>query len=169
MIENISGFYADIVSRALEVKPEIQRYLQARSNYHDAEDLTQETYLHLLEGIATYNPKSGSVESWVKRIAHNAHIDHIRRNARRPQAELMEFHTQHDFTLQIDSSLDAQSVISKVFEKLRPDEIALIKLFSQGFSTVEIAKMWAKPEGTIKGQLHRIRLKANKAVETSPA
>src|SRR5215210_6698623 len=55
-------------------------------NRHDAEDLTTQTFLKMLESIGRFQWKSVPFSAWLFRIAHNLAMDHFRA-ARRVQLE----------------------------------------------------------------------------------
>src|SRR2546427_8838347 len=55
-------------------------------NRHDAEDLTTQTFLKMLEAIGRFRWQSAPFSAWLFRIAHNLAIDHFR-SRRRVQAE----------------------------------------------------------------------------------
>lgn len=52
----------------------------------DAEEVVSAVFHRLLERLATFDPRRGSVTSWVLAIAHSAVIDHLR--SRRPTVAL---------------------------------------------------------------------------------
>jgi RNA polymerase sigma-70 factor (ECF subfamily) len=47
----------------------------------EAEELTQEIFLHLLSALANFDT-SGSLQAWIQRVARNYAIDHYRRRRR---------------------------------------------------------------------------------------
>ena len=53
-------------------------------NRHDAEDLTTQTFLKMLESIGRFQWQSAPFSAWLFRIAHNLAMDHFR--ARPPLA-----------------------------------------------------------------------------------
>src|SRR5207248_1170219 len=55
-------------------------------NRHDAEDLTTQTFLKMLESIGRFRWRSVPFSAWLFRIAHNLAMDHFRA-ARRVQVE----------------------------------------------------------------------------------
>src|SRR6266513_1256667 len=55
-------------------------------NRHDAEDLTTQTFVRMLEAIGRFRWQSAPFSAWLFRIAHNPAIDHFRAR-RRVQAE----------------------------------------------------------------------------------
>ena len=49
-------------------------------NLHDAEDLTQETFIRVFRSVQNYQP--GTFEGWLHRITTNLFLDMVRRRAR---------------------------------------------------------------------------------------
>lgn len=49
-------------------------------NPHDAEDLTQETFIRVFRSLGSYKP--GTFEGWLHRITTNLFLDMVRRRAR---------------------------------------------------------------------------------------
>src|SRR5207248_3674128 len=47
-------------------------------NRHDAEDLTTQTFLKMLESIGKFRWQSAPFSAWLFRIAHNLAMDHFR-------------------------------------------------------------------------------------------
>src|SRR5437870_8289128 len=62
-------------------------------NRHDAEDLTTQTFLKMLESIGRFRFRSAPFSAWLFRIAHNLAIDHFRAARRwQPEEEVPEPH-----------------------------------------------------------------------------
>src|SRR6476660_6615136 len=60
-------------------------------NRHDAEDLTTQTFLKMLESIGKFRWQSVPFSAWLFRIAHNLAMDHFRANKRwQPEEEVPE-------------------------------------------------------------------------------
>src|SRR4026208_4569 len=51
-------------------------------NRHDAEDLTTQTFLKMLESIGRFRWQAVPFSAWLFRIAHNLAMDHFRANRR---------------------------------------------------------------------------------------
>src|SRR5437868_15503483 len=56
-------------------------------NKHDAEDLTTQTFLKMLESIGRFRWQSAPFSAWLFRIAHNLAMDHLRARRRWQPAE----------------------------------------------------------------------------------
>src|SRR6266581_4782541 len=60
-------------------------------NKYDAEDLTTQTFLKMLESIGRFRWQSAPFSAWLFRIAHNLAMDHFRVNRRwQPEEEVPE-------------------------------------------------------------------------------
>src|SRR5438876_12014341 len=60
-------------------------------NRHDAEDLTTQTFLKMLESIKRFRWQSAPFSAWLLRIAHNLAMDHFRANRRwQPEEDVPE-------------------------------------------------------------------------------
>src|ERR671923_916415 len=60
-------------------------------NRHDAEDLTTQTFLKMLESIKRFRWQSAPFSAWLFRIAHNLAMDHFRARRRwQPEEEAPE-------------------------------------------------------------------------------
>src|SRR5436189_3390774 len=60
-------------------------------NRHDAEDLTTQTFLKMLESIGKFRWRSAPFSAWLFRIAHNLAMDHFRANKRwQPEEDVPE-------------------------------------------------------------------------------
>src|SRR6516165_7026517 len=60
-------------------------------NRHDAEDLTTQTFLKMLEKIGSFEWQSAPFSAWLFRIAHNLAMDHFRASRRwQPEEEVPE-------------------------------------------------------------------------------
>ena len=60
-------------------------------NRHDAEDLTTQTFLKMLESIGRFRWQAAPFSAWLFRIAHNLSMDHFRSRRRwQPEEEVPE-------------------------------------------------------------------------------
>src|SRR5919202_4346108 len=61
------------------------------ANRHDAEDLTTQTFLKMLEAMPRFRWRSAPFSAWLFRIAHNLAMDHFRARRRwQPEEEVPE-------------------------------------------------------------------------------
>lgn len=137
-----------------------------------AEDLAQETFIKVLNGIRSYRPEF-KFSSWIFKIANNAAIDHLRRreldtlsldgspHAQTPeemQATALQLGARQESALDAVVSRELGSQIEMAIARLRPEYRACILLrHVEGHSYEEIAQMLELPLGTVKTYIHRAR------------
>ncbi|MGH9947587.1 MAG: RNA polymerase sigma factor, partial [Pyrinomonadaceae bacterium] len=135
-------------------------------DYDSALDVAQEVFIKVYVSLKRYRPEY-KFSTWLYRIAHNAAIDHIRRNS----VSLQSIETESidgAYQLQIESPAPSpeknreckewRGQIKKVIERLPPAYRELILLrHSNDFSYDEIAEVTGLPLGTVKNRLFRAR------------
>jgi len=127
-----------------------------------AEDLVQETWLHVLERAAQYNGRS-RFEPWIFSIARNLAIDDLRRrmavnNPAPPDAErVLEFaasDTQSPF-LAAAKSEDAVRIAAAMGALEPIYREALLLRFQEDLSLEEIAQVAGAPVSTVSSRIYR--------------
>ncbi|CVK19418.1 RNA polymerase sigma factor [Sporomusa sphaeroides] len=79
--DNDSHRFFDEIYR--EYFPRIYHYVLYRvSNYHDADDLSNEIFVKLFTSLNRYQREKASLPVWIFTIARNTVIDYYRRNSR---------------------------------------------------------------------------------------
>jgi RNA polymerase sigma-70 factor (ECF subfamily) len=135
-------------------------------DYDAALDVTQEVFIKVYNSLGRYSPEY-KFSTWLYRIAHNAAIDHIRRNSNLTQSIETE---SHDGAYQLQFECPAPSPerlrerkewrhqIAEVIKRLPPAYRELILLrHSSDLSYDEIAEVTGLPLGTVKNRLFRAR------------
>jgi RNA polymerase sigma-70 factor, ECF subfamily len=123
-----------------------------------AEDLTQESFLKLWRGAASYRSERGSVRTWLLSIVHNRGIDQLRSMASRrrtqekvelsaPKSEASEAFEKSWRNSQRDQVRQAMKALPQ--EQLKVLELA----YFSGYTHVEIAQLLEVPLGTVKGRM----------------
>jgi RNA polymerase sigma-70 factor (ECF subfamily) len=137
-----------------------------------AEDLAQETFIKVLNGIKSYRPEF-KFSSWIFKIANNVAIDHLRRKsldtlsldgsptAETPEemgATALQLGSKGESPLQEVEARELGSAIERAIGKLRPEYRACILLrHVEGYAYEEIAETLDLPLGTVKTYIHRAR------------
>lgn len=134
-------------------------------NAEDASDLTQETFLRAYSRLDTFRP-GASFLAWIRRIAANLCIDHLRRRRQptlsldeRLESGLEEASTRPEVSPPdaLEIAEDSRRVLSAV-QKLPPKQrMVLIMRHIEGLSIEEIARALRLPSGTVKVNLFRGR------------
>lgn len=70
-----------------EVQPGLLRYLRGLVG-EDAEDIASETWLQIARDIRTFRDEGAGFRGWVATIGRHRALDHLRRNQRRPVADV---------------------------------------------------------------------------------
>jgi RNA polymerase sigma-70 factor, ECF subfamily len=125
---------------------------------HDAEDLTTQTFLRMLEAIGRFQWRSVPFSAWLFRIAHNLAMDHFRANRRwQPEDEFPEaVHGEESSAEeQALASLGETSMLALI-DQLSPEQRQVLTLkFVFRFSNGETAAVLGKSEGAVKSLQHR--------------
>jgi RNA polymerase sigma-70 factor (ECF subfamily) len=137
-----------------------------------AEDLSQETFVKVLNAIQSYRPEF-KFSSWVFKIANNAAIDHIRKreldtlslegspHADTPElieATALQISERAESQLEEVENRELGGAIERAIERLRPEYRACILLrHVEGRTYEEIAEILDLPLGTVKTYIHRAR------------
>ena len=128
------------------------------SNVQDAEDLTDDVFLKMVEGIRSCRAREEkSFLAWLFRIANNSVVDHHRRQAVRDHLPLDEEHlpTHSGPEAPVETKL-TQERLQQAIPKLTGDQQQVIILrFIEGLSNAETAQILGKSEGAIKALQHR--------------
>src|SRR6188472_937768 len=129
-------------------------------NHHDAEDLTEQTFLQAYRHFARAQQESQGrpLRPWLIRIAHNLAANYYRDRSRKPQTNLddagvlAEPHTT-------ETLVEHRDDLNRILEKIEdlPDDRreALIMRFALGMDNREIARALGRTDGATKVLLHR--------------
>jgi RNA polymerase sigma-70 factor (ECF subfamily) len=144
----------------------LYRYVIYRvRNDADAEDLVSDEYMRALRAIPRYEPRVAFL-AWLYRIARNAVIDRARRSRTQISFEDALAHPNVDQVVEPDAAILALSdkeAVRAALAKLTPLQQEVIVLrFVEGYSTLEIANLVGKREGTVRG----IQFRALEALRT---
>jgi RNA polymerase sigma-70 factor (ECF subfamily) len=129
-------------------------------NHHDAEDLTEQTFLqayrHFERALAESNGRP--LRPWLIRIAHNLAANYYRDRSRRPQTQLEDaavLTAPHDTEAVVEGREEVQEVLEGVSNLPDDRREALIMRFALGMDNREIARALGRSEGATKVLLHR--------------
>jgi RNA polymerase sigma-70 factor (ECF subfamily) len=120
---------------------------------HDAEDVTQSVFARLPSALRRYERRRAPFEAWIRRVAENAALDHVRVRRPIPVEEVRESYGEQD------------GLRSELLESLRtafetlPDgqrEVAVMRHIA-GLSPGEIAQRLGRSESSVHALHHRSR------------
>jgi RNA polymerase sigma-70 factor, ECF subfamily len=127
-------------------------------NRHDAEDLTTQVFVKMLESIGRFRFRSAPFSAWLFRIAHNLAMDHFRATRRwQPEEEVPEPEPPQESAAEEEAldSIGRQSML-ELIEGLSPEQQQVLTLkFVFNFSNGEAATILDKTEGAVKSLQHR--------------
>jgi len=137
-----------------------------------AEDLSQETFVKVLNAIDSYRPEH-KFSSWIFKIAINAAIDHLRRRELdtlsldgapdavtpdRQEATALQVGDRTESPLEELEARELGNQIERAIARLRPEYRSCIMLrHIEGRPYEEIADILGLPLGTVKTYIHRAR------------
>ncbi len=135
-------------------------------DYEASLDVSQEVFIKVYNSLSRYSSEY-KFSTWLYRIAHNAAIDHMRRNSVNPQSLETE-NADGTYQLQIEcpkpgpeqdrERSEWRKEIDSVVRRLPSAYRELILLrHSQDLSYDEIADVTGLPLGTVKNRLFRAR------------
>ncbi|HEV2713539.1 MAG TPA: sigma-70 family RNA polymerase sigma factor [Gaiellaceae bacterium] len=125
---------------------------------HDAEDLTTQTFVKMLEAIGRFQWRSVPFSAWLFRIAHNLAMDHFRANRRwQPEEEIPESaHGEENSAEEEALASLGQTSMLALIDRLSPEQRQVLTLkFVFRFSNAEAASILDKTEGAVKSLQHR--------------
>jgi RNA polymerase sigma-70 factor (ECF subfamily) len=129
-------------------------------NVHDAEDLTQETFIRVFRSLSSFKP--GTMEGWIHRICVNLFLDQVRHEARlRMDALGDEADNVCDLRTAPEPQFEFAHLdldVAKALADLPPDfRVAVVLCDIEGYSYDEIAGLVGVKAGTIASRIHRGR------------
>jgi len=139
--------------------PRVYRYILARTgSTYDAEDLTEEVFMRVLEAIERFQWRDVPFSAWLFRIAHNAVISQRRKDTARgrtaPLLDVLAIDSRGPDEL-VENRL-ALNEIMRAAEQLPEAQRQVITLrFSAALSVAETALAMGKGEGNVKVIQHK--------------
>jgi len=129
-------------------------------NHHDAEDLTEQTFLQAYRHYerALRESDGRPLRPWLIRIAHNLAANYYRDRARRPESAIEDaavISAPHTTETLVEGREELEQILAGV-QKLPDDRReALIMRFALGMDNREIARALGRSDGATKVLLHR--------------
>jgi RNA polymerase sigma-70 factor (ECF subfamily) len=129
-------------------------------NHHDAEDLTEQTFLQAYRHFerAQRESRGRPLRPWLIRIAHNLAANYYRDRSRKPQTALDDagpLAATHTTETLVEHRDDLARILECVQELPDDRREALIMRFALGMDNREIARALGRTDGATKVLLHR--------------
>jgi RNA polymerase sigma-70 factor (ECF subfamily) len=137
----------------------VYRYIAYRvDSIADAEDLTEDVFIRLLESIESFRWRDVPFSAWVMRIAHNRVIDHWRRGSSRPSTPLEEApplpSSEKDPATTVENFSDIQDLREALALLTDLQRQVLSLRFGADLSITETAQSMNRNEGAVKALQH---------------
>jgi RNA polymerase sigma-70 factor, ECF subfamily len=129
-------------------------------NHHDAEDLTEQTFLQAYRHFERAQRESDGrpLRPWLIRIAHNLAANYYRDRSRRPQTNLDDaavISAPHPTEELVQEREEVKEVLEGVSNLPEDRREALIMRFALGMDNREIARALGRTDGATKVLIHR--------------
>ncbi len=139
-------------------------------NHHDAEDLTEQTFLQAYRHFERARRESDGrpLRPWLIRIAHNLAANFYRDRSRRPQARLEDasvVSTAHGTAELVEGREELAGILAGVQRLPEDRRDALIMRFALEMDNREIARALGRSEGATKVLIHRAIRQLEQALE----
>ncbi|HEU4701326.1 MAG TPA: sigma-70 family RNA polymerase sigma factor [Conexibacter sp.] len=129
-------------------------------NHHDAEDLTEQTFLQAYRHYerALRESDGRPLRPWLIRIAHNLAANYYRDRARRPESAIEDaavISAPHTTETLVEGREELEQILAGVQQLPDDRREALIMRFALGMDNREIARAMGRTDGATKVLLHR--------------
>ena len=143
--------------------------LRMTRNPTEAEDLTQDVFIHLLRNIGSFRGES-QFTTWLHRLTTNLVLMYFRRRATRKAQCLGELDGKVSIAPARKDDAGRRLVdkiaLDAALAQLPPGSRSVLQLFDiEGYSHEEIANRLGCSVGTSKSQLHRGRMKVRRLLK----
>ena len=132
-------------------------FLRLTGSRPTSEDLVQEVFIRLLKYRQTYRGEDKFVP-WMYRIAHNAHVDHMRRckEAFPLDEQFEEVRSPETGPEERTGRAEEAVLVSQALARLPQDKRRILVLSRfENLKYREIAELLDCPVGTVKAMVHR--------------
>lgn len=135
----------------------IYRYHYSRvGNAADAEDLTSQTFMALLESLPHYQHR-GRFTAWMFQIARNKAMDHFRGNHNESDVTVSVADTGQAEALDVIDQNESSAKLKALMRMLNEDEQELLRLrFTVELSFVQIGHLLGRSEDAVRKSIRRI-------------
>jgi len=158
LIESAKSGDQNAITRLYQMHiDQIYRYIAYRVPGSDAEDVTAEVFVRMVEGLPHFEYTGAPFESWLYRIAAARVADFHRKHHKRYEEEIPE--TFSDDATEPEQKLVREQEISKLrtaLQELHQDEQTIILMrFVERKSHKEVASVIGKSVAAVRTMQHR--------------
>lgn len=146
--------------------------LRLSGNPHDAEDLTQETFMRVFRSLDKYQP--GTFRGWLHRITTNLFMDMVRHRSKIRMVSLPEDYdvvpSQQPTPGEQYELSNMDPTVQRALDSLSPEfRVAVVLCDVVGLSYEEIADTLGVKMGTVRSRIHRGRSQLKAFLEREAA
>ena len=139
-------------------------------NQHDAEDLTQETFMRVFRSLSKY--QAGTFEGWLHRITTNLFLDMVRHRSKiRMEALPGDYERVPGTDMTPEQAYNVANLdpaLQQALDELGPDfRVAVVLCDVVGMSYDEIAETLGVKMGTVRSRIHRGRSQLRASLEAA--
>ena len=136
----------------------IYRYVAVRiRNETEAEDLTQQVFMKLLQSISSYQSRGVPFSAWLYRIAHNLVIDFYRQQSKKATLDIEGLPLpagEEDPQNMMEKRYNVEEIKKATRQLTEAQQEVLALRFTSELSIAECAGIMGKSEGAIKALQH---------------
>ena len=127
----------------------------------EAEDATAEVFLVLLQNLQSYDPKRGSVGTWINRITHNAVENYCRKAYRRKEFPTAELIRENEGEWEPEQPVNRRAY--HILQQLSEEERAFLALrYELDMTNAEIGELMGVSPVSVSQRYHRLLEKCRK-------
>ena len=147
--------------------------LRMTGNPVEAEDLTQDVFVHLFNRVGSFRGES-AFTTWLHRLTVNQVLMHFRKRSTKSEITTEEGETPEQIVRGTENPnampIVDRIALEKAIEQLPTGYRTVFVLHDvEGYEHEEIARMLGFAEGTSKSQLHKARLKLRTLIRQQAA
>jgi RNA polymerase sigma-70 factor (ECF subfamily) len=134
--------------------PELRRFVWTLiGDAHESQDIVQDVFAKLIKVIGKYEERDVPFDAWIKRVARNAAIDHMRGQRSIPTEELRLTEPENS-----GARVEKGRTLREALGELPTDQRKVVTLrYVLGLSPGEIARELGKTESSVHGLHNRGR------------
>jgi RNA polymerase sigma factor (sigma-70 family) len=130
----------------------------------DREEVSQDVFVKVHKQLRTFQFRS-KLSTWISRIAYNTAISHINKRRLATVEYDLEEATPESGPAEEMSEVQLKAFIHKKMKKLTTVEKTVLTLYHlEEMLVSDIAQLMMRPEGTVKSDLYRARMKLRKMI-----
>ena len=121
----------------------------------EAEDATAEVFLIVLQNLRRYDPKRGSVSTWINRIAHNAVEDYCRKAYRSREFPVPVVIREREEEWEPEQAVNRR--VYSILQQLSAEERAFLALrYELDMTNAEIGELMGLTPASVSQRYHRL-------------